>query len=707
MKSQLICIYLEVKLCSALRKYTFRIFLPVILQVFLIVTIAKSQCSSTITSFPYQEDFETNNGGWTTGTAVAALSDWTWGHPSKTYINAAGSGQKCWITGGLTGSHYNDGELSWLQTPCFNFSGLVHPFISFKIYWESELHFDGAVLQYSVNSGTSWTNVGSINDAVNCFNSNWYNLAAVTWLKPPLVTVNNGWSGTHTQTGACPSDNGSGGWVTAMHQMNNLAGAPSVVFRFVFGAGTTCNDFDGVAIDNVFIGESPTLPTPNFNAIGPLCQGSVAPSLPGTSTNGVTGTWNPLTISTSNPGTTTYTFTPANGQCATTSTLNITITAPVQPQFAPITPLCQGSVAPALPGVSTNGITGTWSPSTINTSNPGTVVYTFTPNSGQCAGTTALNVTVNAPTQALFAPINTLCQGSVSPSLPTTSINNITGTWNPATISTANLGTQVYTFTPAPGQCANTVTLNITITAPSTVPTFNAIAAICRMATAPALPPISNNGISGTWSPAIISTTAVGTTVYTFTPNSGQCATTASLSLTVNPLPTNVFAGPPHSTTPGVGVTLQGSAPDALTYLWSPASTLSNATILNPVATPIQTTLYKLTATNGFGCTASDTVRVTVITDDCMLDPSRIFTPNNDGYYDLWVVYKGTCSKIVEASVYNRYGSQVYHSANYHNDWDGTYRGKPLPDATYYYVLVITNPSWGFYRLTGNVTIMR
>ncbi|TSA49392.1 MAG: gliding motility-associated C-terminal domain-containing protein [Sphingobacteriales bacterium] len=51
-----------------------------------------------------------------------------------------------------------------------------------------------------------------------------------------------------------------------------------------------------------------------------------------------------------------------------------------------------------------------------------------------------------------------------------------------------------------------------------------------------------------------------------------------------------------------------------LTYLWSPASSLSNATIKNPVASPIQTTTYSLTVTSGGYCSNTDTVIVNVIT---------------------------------------------------------------------------------------------
>jgi len=51
----------------------------------------------------------------------------------------------------------------------------------------------------------------------------------------------------------------------------------------------------------------------------------------------------------------------------------------------------------------------------------------------------------------------------------------------------------------------------------------------------------SDNGIAGTWSPSAVSTAAVGTSTYTFTPSSSAaptCATTATMSITINALPT-------------------------------------------------------------------------------------------------------------------------------------------------------------------------
>jgi hypothetical protein len=72
---------------------------------------------------------------------------------------------------------------------------------------------------------------------------------------------------------------------------------------------------------------------------------------------------------------------------------------------------------------------------------------------------------------------------------------------------------------------------------PNILPTFTAVAPICSGATLSALPTTSSNGITGTWSPALDNT---ATTTYTFTPTAGQCATTTTLVITVNPniLPT-------------------------------------------------------------------------------------------------------------------------------------------------------------------------
>ncbi|MFN5031040.1 MAG: gliding motility-associated C-terminal domain-containing protein [Flavobacteriia bacterium] len=78
--------------------------------------------------------------------------------------------------------------------------------------------------------------------------------------------------------------------------------------------------------------------------------------------------------------------------------------------------------------------------------------------------------------------------------------------------------------------------VRITYTAPSlTTPTFDAVAPICSGNPLSPLPTTSTNGITGNWAPVLDNTV---TTTYTFTPTSGLCANTTTLSITVNPLPT-------------------------------------------------------------------------------------------------------------------------------------------------------------------------
>jgi gliding motility-associated-like protein len=84
-----------------------------------------------------------------------------------------------------------------------------------------------------------------------------------------------------------------------------------------------------------------------------------------------------------------------NFGCATkTISLPITINSPVVPTFNTIPALCVGDTAPVLPTTSSNGIVGTWNPTTISTSSSGTSTYIFTPNAGQCANPENLVVSV-------------------------------------------------------------------------------------------------------------------------------------------------------------------------------------------------------------------------------------------------------------------------------------------------------------------------
>lgn len=235
-----------------LQKMTARFFLVVY---FFSVTLTqlKAQCPSAITTFPYHQDFELNNGGWVSG---GTGSSWAWGVVAKPVILAAAAGTHCWTTGGLTGSFYTNNEASWIQSPCFDFTNLKHPYISMHIFWETEQQFDGASFQYSPDNGITWFTVGAAGET-DCLSENWYNQDPVTYLSA-LTSAKQGWSGNSKPAGgSCKGGKGSNGWVKAAHTIPSLGGIKSVIFRFLFAAGSICNNYDGFAVDELRIEEAP------------------------------------------------------------------------------------------------------------------------------------------------------------------------------------------------------------------------------------------------------------------------------------------------------------------------------------------------------------------------------------------------------------------------------------------------------------------
>jgi gliding motility-associated-like protein len=266
--------------------------------------------------------------------------------------------------------------------------------------------------------------------------------------------------------------------------------------------------------------------TPNFVQVASICSGGSF-TLSATSTNGITGTWSPAI---NNNATTTYSFTPAAGQCANITTMTVTVNPNVLPAFTQVAPICAGGTF-TLPVSSSNGISGSWSPA-IN--NNATTTYTFTPAPSQCANNTTMTVSVGPPITPTFTQVAPVCAGTVF-TLPISSNEGITGIWSPAINTSA---TTTYSFTPAVGQCANTTAMTVTVNQQIT-PTFPTYGPFCLndVLTQVMLPETSNNGITGTWNPGMLSTDNSGVITYTFTPNAGQCASIYTSNVTVNELP--------------------------------------------------------------------------------------------------------------------------------------------------------------------------
>lgn len=197
----------------------------------------------TIGTYPYFQNFENGNGGWLPG---GSNSSWALGTPGKATINSAASGAHAWVTS-LTGN-YNPGENSYVMGPCFNFSNLVAPLLTMKVWWNTEEGFDGAVLQASVDGGLTWQNVGAPGDP-----DNWYNHADILGFPGGQSTPAAGWSGSNMNFPAT----GSNGWVAVKHLLTGLGGQANVKLRLAFGADPSFLTDDGFAFDDVAIYENP------------------------------------------------------------------------------------------------------------------------------------------------------------------------------------------------------------------------------------------------------------------------------------------------------------------------------------------------------------------------------------------------------------------------------------------------------------------
>ncbi|MEK6783094.1 MAG: PKD-like domain-containing protein [Bacteroidota bacterium] len=214
---------------------------------------------STVTpqaSAAYQEDFESNDGGWIAEAGlqynvnpnIKVLSDtsWIYGLPNGPTINAASSGTNAWWTGRNNSTYYSL-ENSWMNGPCFNLSALDRPMISLDYWSDLESQLDGVVLQYSLDGGISWFNVGS--GASPSAGINWYNSSNIVG-KPGIQLIGDyGWSG-----------NDVNGWQKGRFNLDMIDPAKRAQVRIRIAIGSSNDNipnptFDGFAFDNVYVGE--------------------------------------------------------------------------------------------------------------------------------------------------------------------------------------------------------------------------------------------------------------------------------------------------------------------------------------------------------------------------------------------------------------------------------------------------------------------
>lgn len=695
----------------------------------------EAQC---ITAYPHLEDFE----GAPVWSVNGVSPDWAWGTPAHPLINSAGGGVNSWCVGGLSGSFYNLGQLSWIESGCYDMTTLDHPWIGFKIFWETERDYDGLNLQYSINGGSTWANVGAFGDPVDCLNDNWYNNTNV--LNLTLASPKHGWSGRVGATaGSCIGGMGSGAWIEAKHCLPAAcANQPDVRFRFLFGAGTTCNDYDGVAVDDVLVRNAP----PATAAIAFSCTGTTVDFQISTTSCPSSFAWDfgdpasgaanastqaaPSHVFTA-PGSYPVTLT-VTGPCSDPFSTSVVVGIP-EVAISVVDPPCADST-----GSMTAVVTGTsapvgfaWSPGGANTATiagiaPGAYSVTVS-GAGVC--TTSANAILTAPAPLAVLAMNDtmICDGAAlmlaAASGGGTGV--ITLAWSPAgpLLSPAQPGAYSVIATDANGCTSPPDTVSIGVL-PPVIPQFAS----------------SDPEGCAPWCVTFTELSATGTNAWDF----GDGATAAnnaspqhcygnegwfSVTLTITdangctgttvvdsavhawPAPEAAFiADPPVARIEDPVVHFLDASSGATQWWWDfgdPAGTVDAAS--SPSFTFPDVGCYTVTQVVGTDQGCSDTASALVcVEDEFALYAPNAFTPDGDGINDAWLpVTTVHFPPEFELHVFDRWGAEIFASRDHDRAWDGRIGGGEAPIGAYAWRLRLRDMLQQRHEAAGHVVLIR
>ena len=177
-------------------------------------------------------------------------------------------------------------------------------------------------------------------------------------------------------------------------------------------------------------------------------------------------------------------------------------------------------------------------------------------------------------------------------------------------------------------------------------------------------------------------------TTYTVDITDTLCGLSTSLSTSVQVRPLPVIRASRSNDIDCSVTDSRLNASGALSYHWTPAGSLSNPLSASPLASPLVTTSYVVTGTDGFGCAGKDSVIVKVSADNkALYQMPTAFTPNNDGLNDCYGVKLWGQVLEIEFSIYNRWGERVFYTRNPSACWDGTVKGVPQNPAVFVYMI--------------------
>jgi len=498
------------------------------------------------------------------------------------------------------------------------------------------------------------------------------------------------------------------------------------------------------ATTTVFVNPAPNAVATNT---GPYCVGDVIQltSVAGFPTDDWVGpagysvndvmnpTISPATVAMSGS----YTVTIANGfGCSNTSSTTVTVN-PLPPASASNTgPYCEGDVVDIM---SNGGTDYDWTGPggfTLNNTQNATYPSAMMPMNGvyTVTVTDANNCVATATTSMVVNPLPIPMANNTGPYCEGVTINLSSGggtgySWtgpsafasmvqNPSIPSStvAMTGTYSVTVTSAQG-CTSTTSTDVVVTA-RPIPVAANTGPYCEGEKID-LSVVGGNTFlwagplafgSGLQNPSIPSSVPGNSGTYTVTATDlVGCTSTTTTVVLVSPTPTAVPQFNPQNPSmlkPEVDF-FESSYANISTYLWDIDGTSYNSNMFTHTFTDPGDHPCYLVVTNIYGCFDTTAFNVHVDPETSIYIPNS-FTPNDDGLNEIFMVY-GLGWDNMEMIVFDRWGTEVFYSADPAKGWNGTRNnnGEVLMEGTYAYKVHILDIYGKEHNIMGHVNVVR
>lgn len=487
----------------------------------------------------------------------------------------------------------------------------------------------------------------------------------------------------------------------------------------------TLNSCTNSAIATVSVLSTPTI---SLNSNGSICLGTnVSTTLTANGANAYSWS-NSATLSsstgsivTASPNTTTvYTVTGTSASCSNTAAITVNVNA--SPTITAVTftnTSCGLNNGAILVTSSPTNNTYTWSAGITSTTNTASSLtsgtYSVTVYNGSCQTTTVVNILSSLPLQITSSTITpsdcNLNNGSITVN---DNYVNSNYSWSPnisLTNTAINLPSGNYALTITNGACSTSSVFVISQLSGPTNVTVNQSDAICESINgsiniisvtngiAPYQYNFNNNGFS-----SITTYSNLAQGVYTITVKDAHgCLFTQTFTIdkSLTNLTIDLITNSPTCNDNDGSYIINGFTSGTPPYFTS----FNNGSYSsNLVFDQLGIGTYSLSIRDSNMCETGYILTMQENGDYTLYIPNT-FTPNNNKVNDIWYV-KGTCLEEFNCLIFNRWGEKIKELTDIKDGWDGTYKGNPVPDGVYVYIIE-AKAKKEVVKKSGHITVFR